>query len=366
MMTKRKWKPVVSILLLMAGLYTLTTGLWADAWDLNRSVYHRYGGYVAAALAACHLFLNWNILLAYFRKPRPVGTTAPQRSPDEPPVRKDGGRSFLDRRAFITASLAAVGGFLAGRFWPGREMELGATTDVGELYHQWSKPGLLSWLGTAVQWGRQPPLYKEYPWAELVTLPPPEFPKALSLEEAIEKRRSIRDYSGEAMSLGELSLLLHLADGVTAHRYGIDLRAAPSAGALYPIEIYPVVHNVEGLKPGVYHYNIREHALELLKEGDFRLKMVQYGVGQGMLGTANVVLVLTAIFQRTRWKYRERTYRYVMLEAGHIGQNIYLAATAMGMGACAVGAFFDDPINRLLEVDGVKEAVIYLLTVGKI
>jgi len=159
--------------------------------------------------------------------------------------------------------------------------------------------------------------------------------------------------------------LLYLADGITAHKYGIGFRSAPSAGALYPIEIYPVVNRVTGLEPGIYHYNVRDHALELLKGGDYRGQLIRYCLGQEMPGTANVVLILTAIFHRTRWKYRERAYRYVMLEAGHIGQNIYLAATAMGMGACAIGAFLDDPINRLLEVDGVREAVVYLLTVGR-
>ncbi|HDN81062.1 MAG TPA: SagB/ThcOx family dehydrogenase [Chloroflexi bacterium] len=243
---------------------------------------------------------------------------------------------------------------------------MGETTDVGGFYHQWSKLGFSSVVGSLVRWGNPLPPYKDYPDAPRVQLPPPKPLNRLSLEEAIERRRSIRDYAQESMSLEELSLLLHLADGITAHKYGIGFRAAPSAGALYPIEIYPVVNRVEGLAPGIYHYNVRDHALEILREGDFRGKLVQYCLGQEMPGMANVVLILTAIFQRTRWKYRERTYRYVMLEAGHIGENIYLAATAMGMGACAIGAFLDEPINHLLDVDGVQEAVVYLLTVGKI
>jgi SagB-type dehydrogenase family enzyme len=93
---------------------------------------------------------------------------------------------------------------------------------------------------------------------------------------------------------------------------------------------------------------------------------MQAGLGQGFLGQANVCFILSAIFQRTRWRYRERTYRYVLLEAGHIGQNLYLAATSMGLGACAVGAFLDDDLNDLLGLDGREEAVVYLLAVGKV
>lgn len=173
-------------------------------------------------------------------------------------------------------------------------------------------------------------------------------------EDAIQRRRSVRDYAGQPMTLEELSRLLYYADGINAERWGHKLRAAPSAGALYPIEIYPVVHRVEELQPGLYHYLVRDHALELLQAGDLRGEIVRHGLMQEFLGQANLVLVFTAIFQRLRWKYQERTYRYALLEAGHLGQNVYLAATSMGMGACAVGAFLDDDLNAMLGVDGVS------------
>jgi SagB-type dehydrogenase family enzyme len=127
-----------------------------------------------------------------------------------------------------------------------------------------------------------------------------------------------------------------------------------------------VVHDVSGLERGVYHYVPREHALERLRVMDARAAMVVAGVGQEMMGLAQTCLVLSAIFQRTRWRYRERTYRYVLLEAGHIAQNVYLAATSLGLGACAVGAFLDDELNRLLGLDGDQEAVLYVITVGRI
>jgi SagB-type dehydrogenase family enzyme len=168
------------------------------------------------------------------------------------------------------------------------------------------------------------------------------------------------------MALEELSRLLHYGGGITAERWGNRLRAAPSAGALYPIEVYPVIHRVQGLEPGLYHYRVQDHALELLRTADLTGEIVRHGLAQGFLGEANLVLVLTAIFQRLRWKYQERTYRYALLEAGHLGQNVYLAATSMGMGACAVGAFLDEELNGMLGIDGRGEAAIYLLAIGKL
>jgi SagB-type dehydrogenase family enzyme len=127
-----------------------------------------------------------------------------------------------------------------------------------------------------------------------------------------------------------------------------------------------VVHDVTGLEPGLYHYVAREHELERIRSGDLRGAVMAAGLWQEFLGTAGVCFVLSAIFQRTRWRYRERTYRYVLLEAGHVGQNLYLAATGMGLGACAVGAFLDDQINDLLALDGQEEAVLYLISVGAV
>jgi SagB-type dehydrogenase family enzyme len=168
------------------------------------------------------------------------------------------------------------------------------------------------------------------------------------------------------MTLEELSQLLYYTGGITGEHWGHKLRAAPSAGALYPIEIYVVVHRVEDLQPGLYHYAVKDHALELLRSRDLRGEIVRCGLMQGFLGQANVVLVFTAILQRLRWKYRERAYRYALLEAGHLGQNVYLVATSMGVGACAVGAFEDDDLNAILGVDGKEEAAIYMLAVGKV
>jgi SagB-type dehydrogenase family enzyme len=236
--------------------------------------------------------------------------------------------------------------------------------DLGAWYHQWSKTGYSLGRGIPLDWGGKPARYKEYPGAKRITLPDPQGYLGLSLEEAIEGRRSIRDYTTEPLSLTALSRLLHAAQGITDQRR--IFRAAPSAGALYPIETYAVVHDVDGLDSGLYHYVVADHALEKLRIGNLRAEIVLAGIGQDMLGQAQVCFVLSALFQRLRWKYRERTYRYALLEAGHIGQNVYLAATSMGMGACAVGAFLDDELNKLVGLDGEQEAALYVISLGNL
>ena len=186
----------------------------------------------------------------------------------------------------------------------------------------------------------------------------------LSVEKAIAKRRSERNFSRNPMSLAELSHILHYSSGLTDRRSGF--RASPSAGATYPIEIYPVINNVEGLTTGIYRYSVSAHELEPIREGDFRQEMAQAALGQRMLIEANVVLVLSAIFERTTRRYQERGQRYILLEAGHIAQNTSLVATSMGLGICAIGAFYDEDFNRLLGLDGRQESVLYLVAVGKI
>jgi SagB-type dehydrogenase family enzyme len=186
----------------------------------------------------------------------------------------------------------------------------------------------------------------------------------LSVEKAIVKRRSERNFSRKPMSLAELSHILFYSSGITDKRSGA--RVSPSAGATYPIEVYPVINDVEGLLPGIYRYLVESHELEPIHEGDFRQEMAQAALGQRMLIEANVVLVLSAIFERTTRRYRERGHRYILLEAGHIAQNICLVAVSMGLGTCAIGAFYDDDFNCLLGLDGRKESVLYLVAAGKI
>ncbi|MDQ3943681.1 MAG: SagB/ThcOx family dehydrogenase, partial [Actinomycetota bacterium] len=175
----------------------------------------------------------------------------------------------------------------------------------------------------------------------------------------------IREYAERPVSREELSRLLHYSAGLTDRRDPtFAFRAMPSSGALYPIEVYLVVFDVAGVPPGAYHYEVSRHRLELLRAGDFRQDVFRAAVSQEMILRASLVLVLTGLFERVQWKYVDRSYRYLLLEAGHLGQNVYLSATALGLAPCGIGAYFDDDFNRLLGIDGRDEAVVYLLALG--
>ncbi|MFW6135373.1 MAG: SagB family peptide dehydrogenase [Chloroflexota bacterium] len=350
---------IVIAVMLLSGLYVTVTGVAAGLLGLHQVIYHGYAGAVCAGFGVLHVALNWGRVTAYLKQlfSRPRTREAWDEGEDEQTAAAAG------RREVLVGALSAVGGFVAGRLIPGRGPDLpGEARDVGALYHEWSKPGRALSLSLP-DWGDRPPRFKTYPDAERIALADPGGFRGLSVEEALERRRSVREYTGEAVSLRTLSGLLWAAQGITEER--LEFRAAPSAGALYPIETYAVVHAVSDLESGIYHYAVQEHELERLERGDFRGEVTQAGLYQGFLGQANVCFVLSAFFQRTRWRYHERTYRYVLLEAGHLAQNLYLAATSMGMGACAVGAFLDGALNDLLGLDGAEEAVVYLISVGQ-
>ncbi len=210
--------------------------------------------------------------------------------------------------------------------------------------------------------GPIPQMHKDYR-VEAIPLPPPKVdPHGLSLEEAIRKRRSVRDYSDEPLTLEELARLLFYGLGVTGSP-GYK-RAAPTAGGLTPIELYPVVNNVADLERGLYHYDALAHHLHPLRQGDLRREIAKACLEQDFLANAAVVLVLTAVHRRTAWKYGERAYRYVLLDAGHAAENIQLEATALGLGSCPIGAFFDDELNRLLGLEAEEEEEFALLAVA--
>jgi len=192
-----------------------------------------------------------------------------------------------------------------------------------------------------------------------INLPEPRFKSSISVEEALLKRRSIRNYKNESLSLEEVSQLLWSAQGETTP-WGE--KTAPSAGATYPLEIYLVAGNVEGIEPGLYHYNPPNHNLILVKEGDFRRELTRAALGQDMIARAPVTIVICAEFKRTTGRYGERGIRYVLMEVGHVGQNIHLQAEALNLGTVVIGAFYDEDVKEIL---GVKEEPLYLMPVGK-
>ena len=219
-------------------------------------------------------------------------------------------------------------------------------------------------IGGYLDWANKPDTYKKYPATKQIQLSK-KFPaKSLSIVDVLQKRRSNRSFSSQPITIDELSFLLWATTGVQRQEQGYDFRTAPSAGALYPIETYIVANNVEGLEKGLFHYNIEKHVLEQLKLEDLGVEVAQAALGQRMLAMAPVVFIWTAIFERSKWKYRQRAYRYVYLDVGIIGENLALSATGIGFGSCQIGAFFDDEVNEILGVDGIKESAIYLSVVG--
>ncbi len=191
----------------------------------------------------------------------------------------------------------------------------------------------------------------------VIKLPAPATDSSFSVERAINERMSIRSYKDTSLTLKEISQLLWASQGIVAS----GRRASPSAGATYPLEIFLVAGKVEGLKPGLYKYINKEHSLELIKEGDFRPALSAAALGQDTLLKAPATLVVAAVFERTRARYGARAERYVHMEAGHVGENIMLQATALGLGTVPVGAFVDNEVKKLL---GIKEEPLYLFPVG--
>ena len=218
--------------------------------------------------------------------------------------------------------------------------------------------------GHALLWHQKPKTYKFYPDTSKFPLETPDSTGGVPLWTAIGNRRSIRNFQDKPFSKKDLSQLLWATQGITKKDMGFEFRACPSAGALYPVETYLFLHNVEGIEAGIYHHNIPDHGLEQLRKGDFRLEIAQAALDQDMAFAASAVFVWTAVFARSKWKYAQRAYRYVYLDAGHIAQNLALAAVALGLGTCQIAALYDEEVNALLGIDGVEESVLYMSAAG--
>jgi len=186
----------------------------------------------------------------------------------------------------------------------------------------------------------------------------------LPLWQVFAARRSVRQYGTKPMTTAALSQLLWSTHGVTGRAGQRELRNAPSAGACYPIDVYVVVNGVKSVEPGLYRYLVDDHALQLMRPGDVGAEVAKAALGQTMCRTASVSFLWTGVFPRTTGRYGERGLRYVFMDAGHVGQNMYLAATALGYGCCTIGAFDDDAMNRVVGADGKVEAVLYGAAVG--
>ena len=183
---------------------------------------------------------------------------------------------------------------------------------------------------------------------EHIKLPKPVLEGEHSLEILLQQRRSMRSYQKSALNLAELGQLLWSAQGVTNAQ---GLRTAPSAGALYPLKLFVVVGDVSELPAGIYQYNTEQHGLVKTASGDLRKSLQKAALDQSSIGEAPVIIVFAAIYQRTTLKYGKRGERYVHMEVGHAGQNLFLQAEGLGLGTVVVGAFDDDEVREVLNLD---------------
>ena len=194
-----------------------------------------------------------------------------------------------------------------------------------------------------------------------ISLPEPQYQGSPSFEAVLSKRRSIRDFADHSLTTEAVSQLLWAAQGITHPAEG--LRTAPSAGALYPLEVYLTVGQVQGIPVGVYQYLPAHHQIVQLIESDIRNALSRAAVGQSCIKHAALVIVLSAVYHRTIHKYGERGIRYVHMEVGHVAQNIHLQAVSLHLGTVVVGAFYDEEVKQLLHMKP-EEQPLCIMPVG--
>ena len=235
---------------------------------------------------------------------------------------------------------------------------------IGDLYQEKTSYSRNRMAG-GVRPVRRPEPFKQYAGSETISMSLEGLPEG-SLWQALQNRRSRRTFTGAAVPRNDLARLVWAAQGATASAGGILLRTSPSAGALYPVETYLVINEVKDVKPGLYHFNILDNVIELVKGGNLGKNLARAALEQEMCARASLCFVWTAIVDRCKWKYAQRCYRYIYMDAGHVCQNLYLAAQDLEYGCCAIGAFFDEEVNEILGVDGEDETAIYIAAVGPI
>lgn len=195
--------------------------------------------------------------------------------------------------------------------------------------------------------------------AEVIKLPPPSPKGAISVEEALGKRRTVRHFASRGLDLKQVSQLLWGTDGLSDPR---GLRTAPSAGATYPVDLYLVVgeRGVANLPDGVYHYRPQENALALVTSGELRPAVARAALSQSWMAQAPIMVVITGEYRRCMARYGERGVRYTIMEAGHTAQNLFLQAEALGLGAGIVGAFEDRTITQILKIPAAHEPLLIM------
>lgn len=244
------------------------------------------------------------------------------------------------------------------------------TNLISEMFHSETKVNkfskdLLDPKNWPPQWKRIYP--KTYPRFNTIELPKEIDIITHRFADVLLSRKSERKFNNKPVTFNDLSALLFYSAGIipnSGNNIDNSRRFYPSAGARYPLEIYIESNNIESLPKGLYHYNPINHSLDILIKNKNLKTIVTKLTGQDWVSKAQFVIFISAIYERTKNKYGERGYRHILIETGHLGQNIYLVATSLGLKVCAIGGFIDDKINRLIDIDEEYEAVLYTLAVG--
>ena len=256
------------------------------------------------------------------------------------------------------------------KLWEEMRLPPSTADDVWELFHENSKVGRYSNMSSDEAILAQLDEYhaslpfEGYP---VVALPHTLTPLPLSLEQALTARASVRSMAPCPLPLENLATLLYYAYGVTRDNQGTAraFRVVPSGGALYPLEIFFHSAHVVHLPAGLYHYNPTTHTLRCLRAGDDTLQIPQAVLQPHVVREASVMIFITALFERSIFKYGNRGYRFIMLEAGHVAQNINLVALSLGLGCLNIGGFFDRQVDELLGLNGLAHSTLYMIAAGK-
>ena len=195
-----------------------------------------------------------------------------------------------------------------------------------------------------------------------ITLPEPQLSGNISIEQTLQQRRSVREYADIPLSVEEIGQLAWAAQGITDPDRGF--RTAPSAGATFPVEIYLLLTGLDEIPDGIYQYRNRNHSLERVRDGDRRSDLHRVALRQDAITLAPVVMVISGVLERTRQRYGERALRFLYMESGHIAQNVYLQGMALDIGTVVIGAFDDDGVREVLQLDE-GEHPLYIMPLGK-
>jgi len=255
--------------------------------------------------------------------------------------------------------------------WESLALGLESKSPLWELFHENSKLNRLESSASDMELREYlAGLHESLPFDGFPTIVLPKrlHPLKMPVDQAIESRISVREMIPHALRLDQLASLLHYSYGVTRNekRSGLQrsLRVVPSAGALYPLEIFIHAANVQSISQGLYHYNpVRRH-LRLLREGDITDELVRCFMSNTVPAHASLLIFITALFERSTFVYGDRGYRFALLEAGHVAQNINLVASSLRLGCLSIGGVFDRLIDTFLQLDGITHSTVYVLAIG--